>query len=166
MTQVIEHSQTTRQMMRLVVFTIAGYRFGLPLESILRVVNVPEELKSSASGMLEVVPVGEYTLTVLNLRSQLSMTQGQAQAVSTRSQAEFLVVTQVETELCALRVDAPPDLIEIDAAAIRQLPAPYRQGHPLSIASHVVVLPQGKATLAIFLLEMKRVLALSENSLG
>ncbi|WNZ44696.1 chemotaxis protein CheW [Leptolyngbya boryana CZ1] len=166
MTQVIEHSQTTRQMMRLVVFTIAGYRFGLPLESILRVVNVPEELKSSASGMLEVVPVGEYTLTVLNLRSQLSMTQGQAQAVSTRSQAEFLVVTQVEAELCALRVDAPPDLIEIDAAAIRQLPAPYRQGHPLSIASHVVVLPQGKATLAIFLLEMKRVLALSENSLG
>lgn len=166
MTQVIEHSQTTRQMMRLVVFTIAGYRFGLPLESILRVVNVPEELKSSASGMLEVVPVGEYTLTVLNLRSQLSMTQGQAQAVGTRSQAEFLVVTQVETELCALRVDAPPDLIEIDAAAIRQLPAPYRQGHPLSIASHVVVLPQGKATLAIFLLEMKRVLALSENSLG
>lgn len=166
MTQVIEHSQTTRQMMRLVVFTIAGYRFGLPLESILRVVNVPEELKSSASGMLEVVPVGEYTLTVLNLRSQLSMTPGQAQAVSTRSQAEFLVVTQVETELCALRVDAPPDLIEIDAAAIRQLPAPYRQGHPLSIASHVVVLPQGKATLAIFLLEMKRVLALSENSLG
>lgn len=166
MTQVIEHSQTTRQMMRLVVFTIAGYRFGLPLESILRVVNVPEELKSSASGMLEVVPVGEYTLTVLNLRSQLSMTQGQAQAVSTRSQAEFLVVTQVETELCALRVDAPPDLIEIDAAAIRQLPAPYRQGHPLRIASHVVVLPQGKATLAIFLLEMKRVLALSENSLG
>lgn len=166
MTQVIEHSQTMRQMMRLVVFTIAGYRFGLPLESILRVVNVPEELKSSASGMLEVVPVGEYTLTVLNLRSQLSMTQGQAQAVSTRSQAEFLVVTQVETELCALRVDAPPDLIEIDAAAIRQLPAPYRQGHPLSIASHVVVLPQGKATLAIFLLEMKRVLALSENSLG
>ncbi|MCY6491892.1 chemotaxis protein CheW [Leptolyngbya sp. GGD] len=166
MTQVIEHSQTTRQMMRLVVFTIAGYRFGLPLESILRVVNVPEELKSSASGTLEVVPVGEYTLTVLNLRSQLSMTQGQAQAVSTRSQAEFLVVTQVETELCALRVDAPPDLIEIDAAAIRQLPAPYRQGHPLSIASHVVVLPQGKATLAIFLLEMKRVLALSENSLG
>ncbi|BAS57420.1 CheW protein [Leptolyngbya boryana NIES-2135] len=166
MTQVIEHSQTTRQMMRLVVFTIAGYRFGLPLESILRVVNVPEELKSSASGMLEVVPVGEYTLTVLNLRSQLSMTQGQTQAVSTRSQAEFLVVTQVETELCALRVDAPPDLIEIDAAAIRQLPAPYRQGHPLSIASHVVVLPQGKATLAIFLLEMKRVLALSENSLG
>lgn len=166
MTQVIEHSQTMRQMMRLVVFTIAGYRFGLPLESILRVVNVPEELKSSASGMLEVVPVGEYTLTVLNLRSQLSMTQGQAQAVSTRSQAEFLVVTQVETELCALRVDAPPDLIEIDSAAIRQLPAPYRQGHPLSIASHVVVLPQGKATLAIFLLEMKRVLALSENSLG
>lgn len=166
MTQVIEHSQTTRQMMRLVVFTIAGYRFGLPLESILRVVNVPEELKSSASGMLEVLPVGEYTLTVLNLRSQLSMTQGQAQAVSTRSQAEFLVVTQVETELCALRVDAPPDLIEIDSAAIRQLPAPYRQGHPLSIASHVVVLPQGKATLAIFLLEMKRVLALSENSLG
>jgi chemotaxis signal transduction protein len=158
MSQVIERSQTNRQMMRLVVFTIAGYRFGLPLEKILRVVNAPEELKSSVSGTLEVLPLGEYTLTVLNLRSQLSTIQGQAQSVSARSQAEFLVVTQVGTELCALRVDAPPDLIEIDAAAIRQLPAAYRQGHPLSIASHVVVLPQGKATLAIFLLEMKRIL--------
>ncbi|MER3476828.1 MAG: hypothetical protein C4287_10185 [Leptolyngbya sp. ERB_1_2] len=86
-------------------------------------------------------------ISVLNLRSQLSLEQTYQQ-----TEGDFLVVAKVGEELCAIRVDAPPDLIEVDAAMIRQLPAAYRQGHPLSIASHVVVLPQGKATLAIFLL--------------
>jgi chemotaxis signal transduction protein len=148
----------------LVVFSIAGYRLGLPLDSILRVVNVPEELKSNSSEILELLPLGEHTITVLNLRSHLSTTSGQQ--VRAQSTGEFLVVTRTGTDLCAIRVDSPPDLIEIDAAAVRQLPAPYRQGHPLSIASHVVVIPQGKATLAIFLLEMKRVLTLLENLVG
>ncbi|MCU0552926.1 MAG: chemotaxis protein CheW [Leptolyngbya sp. Prado105] len=168
MSQVLDRSQTqkSQQMMRLLVFSIAGYRLGLPLDSILRVVNLPEELTFNSSETLELLPLGEYTITVLNLRSRLSVTQGQSQPVKARSQEEFLVVIKIGTELYAIRVDLPPDLIEIDPAAIRQLPAPYRQGHPLSIASHVVVLPQGKATLAIFLLEMKRVLMLFECPLA
>lgn len=162
MSQVISRSQTkVQQSIRLVVFSIAGYRLGLPLDNILRVVNAPEEMRSSEA--LELLPFGEHTLSVLNLRSHLTLAQEQSEAVRTRWQEEFLVVTKVGAELCAIRVDSPPDLIEIESAAIRQLPAPYRQGHPLSIASHVVVLPQGKATLAIFLLEMKRVLALMES---
>lgn len=165
MNQVIARSQTVASI-RLVIFSIAGYRLGLPLDNILRVVNAPDELQartrvaelSRSAELLELLPLGEHTLSVLNLRAHLSL--GQEQASRARSQAEFLVVTKVGAELWAIRVDSPPDLIEVDAATIRQLPAPYRQGHPLSIASHVVVLPQGKATLAIFLLEMKKALAI------
>lgn len=161
MNRVMNRSQTSTQkeMVRLIVFAIAGYRLGLPLEQILRVVNCPDELKAQTSEITELLPLGQQTILVLNLRSQLSLNQGQ-----NTLESEFLVVAKVGTELCAIRVDAPPDLIEVEAATIRQLPAPYRQGHPLSIASQVVVLPQGKATLAIFLLELKRVLAMLGNA--
>lgn len=161
MNSVMNRSQTSTQkeMVRLIVFAIAGYRLGLPLDQILRVVNCPDELKGQTSEVLELLPLGQQTISVLNLRSQLSLNQGH-----NTPESDFLVVAKVGTELCAIRVDAPPDLIEVEAATIRQLPAPYRQGHPLSIASQVVVLPQGKATLAIFLLELKRVLATLENA--
>jgi chemotaxis signal transduction protein len=161
MNSVVNRSQTSTQkeMVRLIVFAIAGYRLGLPLDQILRVVNCPDELKAQTPEVLELLPLGQQTLSVLNLRSQLSLNQAQ-----NTFESDFLVVAKVGTELCAIRVDAPPDLIEVEAATIRQLPAPYRQGHPLSIASQVVVLPQGKATLAIFLLELKRVLATLENA--
>lgn len=161
MNQVMNRSQTSTQkeMVRLIVFAIAGYRLGLPLDQILRIVNCPDELKAETSETIELLPLGQQTISVLNLRSQLSLNQGQ-----NTLESEFLVVAKVGAELCAIRVDAPPDLIEVEAATIRQLPAPYRQGHPLSIASQVAVLPQGKATLAIFLLELKRVLAMLGNA--
>lgn len=160
MSQVTNRPQTLSkpETIRLVIFSIAGCRLGLPLDSILRVVNTPEELRSQSSEILEILPLGQSIVSVLNLRSQLSLAQGQSQPRTT--EGDFLVVAKVEEELCAIRVDAPPDIIEVEAATIRQLPAPYRQGHPLSIASQVVVLPQGRATLAIFLLELKRVLAM------
>lgn len=166
MNRVLNRSQTlnTKEFVRLVVFSIAGYRLGLPLDQILRVVNCPDELRSHSSESLELLPLGQHMISVVNLRSQLSLAQGQAQPRVILTESDFLVVAKVGEELCAIRVDTPPDLIEIDAATIRQLPDPYRQGHPLSIASQVVVLPQGKATLAIFLLGLKRVLAVLGNS--
>ncbi|MBE9009572.1 chemotaxis protein CheW [Pseudanabaenaceae cyanobacterium LEGE 13415] len=160
MNQVMNRSQTPAksETVRLIVFAIAGYRLGLPVDQILRVVNCPEELKAQSSERLELLPLGQHTLSVLNLRSHLSLNQARPTLES-----DFLVVAKVGAELCAIRVDAPPDLIEVEAATIRQLPAPYRQGHPLSIANQVVVLPQGKATLAIFLLDLKRVLTKLES---
>lgn len=144
--------QSSSEVTKIVVFAIAGYRLGLPMESVLRVVNCPPELTESQE-VVELVNFGQHAIAVLNLHSRLRMQQG------AQSPGKFLIVTKADEELCAIRVDAPPDLIEITPTMIRQLPAPYRQGHPLNIANQVAVLPQGKATLAIFLLEIKRVLA-------
>lgn len=141
------------QCVKMVVFAIAGYRLGLPMESVLRVVNCPPELRDSQA-VLELVNLGSHTISVLNLHARLSLQQGRP----AQSSGNFLIVAKAGEELCAIRVDAPPDLLELEPSMIRQLPAPYRQGHPLHIANQVAVLPQGKATLAIFLLEMKRVL--------
>ena len=138
---------------KVVVFTIAGYRLGLPMDAVLRVVNCPLELRD-CSTTVELVHLKHQAITVLNLYSHLALKQ-----INPNPNAgQFLVVTNVLQEVCAIRVDSPPDLIELSPSTIRKLPEPYQKGHPLNIASRVAVLPQGKATVAIFLLDMKRVL--------
>jgi chemotaxis signal transduction protein len=138
---------------KVIVFTIAGYRLALPMEAVLRVVNCPSEVSDRAQ-KVELIHLGQTAITVLNLHTHLSLKQVKPVAAKN----SFLVAAKAGTELCAIRVDTPPDLIELDPTTIRQLPSPYQQGHPLSIASRVAVLPQGKATLAIFILDMKRVM--------
>jgi chemotaxis signal transduction protein len=138
---------------KVVVFTIAGYRLALPMESVLRVVNCPPELLDSQAA-LELVNMGQLAIAVLNLQSHLRLQHTH----QPQSSGHFLIVAKAGDELCAVRVDTPPDLMELTPSMIRQLPAPYRQGHPLTIASQVAVLPQGKATLAIFLLNLKHAL--------
>lgn len=144
--------------LKVIVFQIAGYRLAVPMDSVLRVVNTPPEMQDSLpkdqSSLLELIHLGHHAIAVINLYPHLSLKQ----VNSMPQQGQFLVVTKAGEELCAIRVDVPPDLLELDVATIRELPTPYRQGHPLSIASRVAVLPQGKATLAIFLLDMERVL--------
>jgi chemotaxis signal transduction protein len=151
--------------LKVIVFQIAGYRLAVPMASVLRVVNTPPEMHDSLpdtkgqSSLLELIHLGHHAIAVLNLYPHLSLKQ----VNSSPQQGQFLVVTKAGEELCAIRVDVPPDLLELDVATIRELPTPYRQGHPLSIASRVAVLPQGKATLAIFLLDMERVLQMIKD---
>ncbi|KAM3093341.1 chemotaxis protein CheW [Phormidesmis sp. 146-12] len=145
--------EVASESVKVVVFTIAGYRLGLPMDAILRVVNCPLELRDSSTAV-ELVHLKHQAITVLNLYSHLALKQ-----INPHPNAgQFLVVTKVLQEVCAIRVDSPPDLMELLPSTIRKLPEPYRQGHPLNIASRVAILPQGKATVAIFLLDMRRVL--------
>ncbi|MCY7320770.1 MAG: chemotaxis protein CheW [Phormidesmis sp. CAN_BIN36] len=140
--------------LKAISFTIAGYRLALPMEAVLRVVNCPIEL-CDLSSPLELVHLGSHAIAVLDLHSHLALKQ----IKPALGGQQFLVVTRSpQDEHCAIRVDAPPDLVELPLNMIRKLPEPYRNGHPLNIASRVAVLPQGKATLAIFLLDMQRVM--------
>jgi chemotaxis signal transduction protein len=154
--------QTAPEPVKVVVFTIAGYRLGLPMDAVLRVVTCPVELNDRSSAV-ELVHLKHHVMTVLNLYSHLALKQVNPNPTA----GQFLVVTKVLQEFCAIRVDTPPDLIELMPSTLRKLPEPYRKGHPLNIASRVAVLPQGKTTTAIFLLDMRRVLdrvAIAEKS--
>ncbi len=146
-------AKAVKKSVKVIVFTIAGYKLALPMEAVLRVVNCPKEI-GDRDQQVELIHLGQMAITVLNLHTHLSLKQAQP----TLTKEHFLVAAKAGNELCAIRVDSPPDLVELDATTIRQLPDPYRQGHPLNIASRVAVLPQGKATMAIFILDMKRVM--------
>jgi chemotaxis signal transduction protein len=150
--------------LRMMVFAIADYFFALPINVVLKVVNCPPLLLSSSLSSIELVHLGLHTITLLKLQQHLAPGQLQQQA----NTAQFLVVTQlVQQELCAILVDAPPNLIEIPLSAIRTLPESYRQAHPLhKIASHIAVLPQEETSLSIFLLDMEQVLKTLTRSLA
>lgn len=150
----IERVKEEISSLKAISFAIAGYRLALPMEAVLRVVNCPFKLRDSSSTM-ELIHLGSHAIAVLNLHPHLALKQ--ANPVSSHQQ--FLVVARsAQDDYCAIRVDTPPDLVDLPLNMIRKLPEPYRNGHPLNIASRVAVLPQGKATLAIFLLDMQRVM--------
>ena len=150
----IAEVQEESSSLKAISFAIAGYRLALPMEAVLRVVNCPVELRDLPSP-LELVHLGSHAIAVLNLHPHLALKQ----INSTLGGQQFLVVTRSsQNEYCAIRVDTPPDLVELPLNMIRKLPEPYRNGHPLNIAGRVAVLPQGKATRAIFLLDMQRVM--------
>ena len=138
--------------LRVVTFAIADYRLALPMSSVLRVVNCPPQF-SQGAGKIEFVHLGQHSIMVLNLHQRLTLRRREP----CLNQGQFLIVTPaVRQELCAIRVDRPPDVLDLPTQFMRQLPDAYRQGHPLSIASHVAVLPEEPDAASIFILDMPR----------
>ncbi len=143
---------SSAKLLRMVTFTIADYRLALPMSAVLRVVNCPPQL-SQDPGKVEFVHLGQHSIMILNLHQRLTLNRHQPRP----QQGQFLIVTQaVQQDLCAIRVDTPPDVMELPTQVMRQLPAAYEQGHPLSIASHVAVLPEDPSATSIFILDMQR----------
>jgi chemotaxis signal transduction protein len=132
---------------RVITFTIANQVLALPMNAIVKVVSCPPQMRNSTN-RVELFHFGQHTITVLNLHHHF------AQPLAAAS-GKFLVITQLKQELYAFLVDTPPDLIDLPSSAIRQLPESYRQGHPLSIASCVAILPETEGT-AIFIIEIEQ----------
>lgn len=139
----------SQQLVRIVTFTIANQILALPMNAIVKVVSCPPQMVSSTNN-LELFHFGQHAITVLNLHKHF------AQSLEVAS-GKFLVITQLkQKELYAFLVDTPPDLIDLPASAIRQLPESYRHGHALSIASCVAVLPKAEGATSIFIIEIER----------
>ncbi|NJR37926.1 MAG: hypothetical protein HC781_02620 [Leptolyngbyaceae cyanobacterium CSU_1_4] len=139
----------SQESVRVITFTIANQTLALPMNAIVKVVSCPPQMISSTES-IELFHFGQRVITVLNLHKHF------AQSLEVAS-GKFLVITQLkQKELYAFLVDTPPDLIDLPSSTIRQLPESYRQGHVLSIASCVAVLPQTEGTTPIFIIEIER----------
>jgi chemotaxis signal transduction protein len=150
--QPISPIASAAKVLRLVTFAIADYQLALPMSAVLRVVNCPRPF-SQGPGQVEFVHLGQHSIMILNLHQRLTLNRN-----TPRPQlGQFLIVTQaVLPELCAIRVDTPPDVMELPAHVMRPLPAAYQQGHPLSIASHVAVVPEDPNAGSTFILDMQQ----------
>lgn len=139
----------SQESVRVITFTIANQTLALPLNAIVKVVSCPPQMISSTNS-IELFHFGQRAITVLNLHKHFSP---QSEVAS----GKFLVITQLkQKELYAFLVDTPPDLIDLPASTIRQLPESYRQGHALSIARCVAVLPKEEGSIPIFIIEIEQ----------
>jgi chemotaxis signal transduction protein len=143
-------SELSQDSVRVITFTIANHQLALPMNAIVKVVSCPPSLMNSTH-KVELLHFGNHSITVLNLHQHFAQAS---------SGGKFLVVTRSkQEELYALMVDTPPDLRDLPVSAIRKLPESYRQGHPLSIASCVAVLPQSEGVLSVFIIDMLQAVA-------
>ena len=144
---------------KFIVFIIADYLLALPMVTVLKVVNSP--LVSSgnlrAAGLVQ---IGHHTIMVLDLHQKLATTY----ATQVTRNSPFLVITQVQGELCGIPVDEPPNLVELPRDSIRALPKSYNQVGLMDMVSHVAVLSQEEKTLNIFIVDINRALGATTNS--
>jgi chemotaxis signal transduction protein len=148
-----DHSQAS---VRVITFTIANLVLALPMNAIVKVVSCPPQMRNSTNSF-ELFHFGQHTITVLNLHQYF--------AQQSAASGKFLVITQLkQKELYAFLVDTPPDLTDLPASTIRQLPDSYRQGHALSIANCVSVSHEAEEA-AIFIIDIEQAIeALRERS--
>jgi chemotaxis signal transduction protein len=148
---VLPSPESSQDHVRMITFTIANQLLALPMNAIAKVVSCPMPIAQSTSA-IELFHFGHHSITVLNLHQHFAQPKSLGN--------KFLVVTRQQQELYALMVDTPPDLVDFPASTIRQLPESYRQGHVMSIASCVVVLPEAEEVSSIFVIDMEKAIGI------
>ena len=142
---------------KFIVFMIADYLVGLPMSTVLKVVNCPPELNGNlrAAGLIQ---MGQYPIAILDLHQKFT----NSYVPQLNKNSPFLVITQiVRGELCGIPVDETPNIVELSSNSIQPLPKSYHQigSLNLDIFSHVAVLSEEEKTFTIFLLDINRVLS-------
>lgn len=154
---------------KVIILPIANYLFAIPMSMVLQVRRCPPDLRHSPVDA-ELTNLDDRPVLVLNL--QLRLEQGSTSsspsssqtAITTRRRTgspldQFLVLTQSRTgELCGLRVDRLPDMLDLPASTVQALPESYRQNNLQGLAKYVAIIPKGEKRMVIYLLELEQLL--------
>ncbi len=146
--QRLSHITSDVNLLKVLVFEMANHFFALPISVIFKVINCPP-ITDTTDSSLGITDFEGETVTVVNLAQKLSPQN----SATGRMQKRFLILSQTrQGELCGIPIDNSPALIELPMDNIRPLPLSARQVSPLSIATHVAILPKSEGSLKIFLL--------------
>lgn len=148
--QRLSHLPSQVNLLKVLVFEMANHFFALPITAIFKVINCPP-VKETSDTSLGITDFEGRTVTIINLAEKLS-DQNQA---NEQAKKRFLILSQTrQGELCGIAIDKSPALIEIPRNNISPLPLSARQIKPLSIATHVAILPKPEGSIKVFLLGM------------
>ncbi len=154
---------------KVIILPIANYLFAIPMSMVLQVRRCPPDLRNSPVDA-EPTNLDDRPVLVLNLQLRLeqssaSSSQSSSQyAITSRRRAgspldQFLVLTQSRTgELCGLRVDRLPDMLDLPVSTVQALPESYRQNNLQGLAKYVAIIPKGEKKMVIYLLELEQLL--------
>ncbi len=149
---------------KVIILPIANYLFAVPMNTVLQVRRCPPELRHSPVDA-ELIHLENRPVLVLNLQARLASSPPSPQLTGTTSKNKvttsdpFLVLTQSRAgELCGLRVDRLPDMLDIPANTVQTLPEAYRQNNLQGLAKYVAILPREDKRLVVYLLDLDQVL--------
>ena len=146
--QRLSHITSDVNLLKVLVFEMANHFFALPISVIFKVIDCPP-ITDTTDSSLGITDFEGQAVTVVNLAQKLFPQNSAPQ----RMQKRFLILIQTrQGELCGILIDNSPALIELPMDNIRPLPLSARQVNPLSIATHVAILPKAEGSLQIFLL--------------
>jgi len=126
-------------LVRAIVFAIAGRPFALPMGAVLQVSQSPPHLKARLDGM-GLVAYGDHTILLLNLYDRLDAQR----TLPDGEVGQYLLLTQTRRQLCGVSIDAMPNLIDLPKGDVQPLPPTARKSHLQHVARFVVLarLPQ------------------------
>ncbi len=149
---------------KVIILPIANYLFAVPMNMVLQVRRCPPELRHSPVDA-ELIHLENRPVLVLNLQARLAPSPQSPQLTGTTLQNkvttsdQFLVLTQSRAgELCGLRVDRLPDMLDIPANTVQTLPEAYRQNNLQGLAKYVAILPREEKRLVVYLLDLDQLL--------
>ena len=132
-----------------IIFAVANQLLALPISAVAKVINRPPVESSLETGL---VHLGQQTIPLLDLHQKIN------HQASPTALSPFLVVTHwSESEVYAIPVDEPPNLVKIPQECIRALPDFERDGI-FQLVNQVAVLSQEEKTITIFLLNNNQTL--------
>lgn len=143
---------------KFIIFKINNYILGLPIATVLKVVNYPPiNREHSDAGLIH---IGQHTITLLNLHQKL----GSSYNSLVNRNSPFLIITQLlQGELCAIPVDEPPSLVELSRDSVRALPKSYQHDSLQDLVKCVAVLTEAEKKSTIFILDINRALSTTNN---
>ncbi|MEM8602364.1 MAG: chemotaxis protein CheW [Cyanobacteria bacterium P01_H01_bin.121] len=133
--------------LRIIVFGIADYIFGIPIGAVLRVMPCPATLSMTEQGV-GMVDLGSHNVTVIDLSQQFLRSAWRDRSLlpsetPTAATPRLLLLTQTRTgELCGILVDRPPSMLDLPIKLIRPISASYQEVIRLKAITHMAVLPE------------------------
>lgn len=131
-------------LLRLIVFEVAGYWLALPITAVIKVIPCPAIISNNNQG-IGMVNLGSAVVSVVDLQFRFTS--------KSLVDPQFLILTfSQRREVFAIPTDRVPGMVEASLEQILPLPPAYRQVDALGLCSHMAVLEQEKVT--IYLLDV------------
>ena len=144
---------------RLITFTLGDYWIGIPMASVLRVVNCPPPDRGGNLN-IGVVQLGEHTVRLLNLRSQMALPD----VASPNEEMPFLlVIWGLQQSLWGIALDKPPELLELPADLFKPVESDKRLSAKLQWFSHIAAVTDNEMSGTLMVLDLKAVFQAGEE---
>lgn len=144
--------------MKLLFFRIGKLNLALRIEFVKKIIDRLPVYNSGLSH-LGIAHVDGHEVTIIDLHQLLFKTS----LTDDYSPYNYLIIAHnQQQEEFGIPLLETPNLIEVTLDQIRILPASYRRGDTLAIASHVTVIPHQTGSMTIFVLDVDILLSVGD----